>query len=145
MTAMEAEAPSASQLDARRRWVELLRSDKYKQLSGYLSTDDGSMRCCLGVACDEDVTGKPEEWVPTSSGGPKFRSYESLDETTFYTSKVLPKDSAIALGFNDAYPYVFVSETTSVEPLTVLNDSGTPFEEIADLIEKTYITPYEVL
>ncbi len=33
-----------------KKWVKVLISGKYKQITGHLKTDEGY--CCLGVACD---------------------------------------------------------------------------------------------
>lgn len=37
--------------DIKAKWIEALRSGKYKQGRGYLRTIDGGY-CCLGVLCD---------------------------------------------------------------------------------------------
>lgn len=136
MSAFEWDKPTAEQLAARKRWVELLRSGKYEQLKGYLATEDGTKRCCLGVACDPVVTGIDLKWetYPTHTAG-KVRNYEEVDNAT------LPRRVQAALGIDGDLPVVWSHDGT--RGLSSLNDTGTPFPEIADLIEATYITPHE--
>lgn len=46
--------------EAKKLWVEALRSDKYQQGKGALKTIQGSF-CCLGVLCDLSGQGKWQE------------------------------------------------------------------------------------
>lgn len=136
MSAFEWDKPTAEQLAARKRWVELLRSGKYEQLKGYLATEDGTKRCCLGVACDPVVTGIELPWrtvYVTSAGA--VRDYAGQD------SAMLPRPIQRALGIEYSLPDVWYKHGPF--GLSTLNDHGSTFPEIADLIEATYITPHE--
>jgi hypothetical protein len=104
---------------ARKLWVEALRSGRYVQGKHNLRSDDGY--CCLGVACDlyasiergllverNDVTG----------------AYEYDCRGGFMPDRV--KDW---LGLQND------SGTYSGGKLSLANDNGVPFAEIADIIE----------
>lgn len=93
---------------AKRKWLNALRSGKYKQGTGSLLTqfidDDGQKRkdyCCLGVACSIGIA-NPE-------GG-------RLDGGSFCTSSFLPKRT----------------QTT----LANINDASNDFEEVIRYISK---------
>lgn len=87
------------------KWVEALRSDKYKQGTGYLERE--GRHCCLGVLCEI----QDSEWRRFWDDG------ESL-----YTERLPP-----ALGAS--------LESTDFEELAQMNDSGKSFAEIAEHIE----------
>ena len=97
------------------KWLNALRSGDYQQTRQYLHKEDGF--CCLGVLCD--LYGKEHnvEWELVN--GDTY--YEFQDEP-----ELLP---------------LFVAEWAGVErhrsfTLGELNDNGSTFNEIADLIEK---------
>lgn len=52
--------------DIKRKWVDALRSGKYKQARGKLKNRAGGF-CCLGVLCD--IVGVKPEWVSTYKSG----------------------------------------------------------------------------
>lgn len=88
------------------RWTAALRSGKYRQGENQLRV--GDRFCCLGVACDlED----PDEW-----DGNVYR-----DSVTF-----LPEDVRDEYGFSEGEESF----------LTLMNDSGKSFAEIADWLEQ---------
>lgn len=105
--------------DFKKRWVEALRSGKYKQGEGRLRTEEDCY-CCLGVGCD--VLGKGE-WVR--------HKYAEKDELWAYKSDILetavmPSDLKDAVGLTAA-------DSAS---LIRLNDfEKRTFAEIADYIE----------
>ena len=132
-------------LEARKRWVAILRSKRYQRLTGNLSTVTGKSRCCLGVACDPEVTGVVLETttIETYTGSDRMAFIENVVTYTEY----LPPEIQKRLGFIYPDPNVFTAKGTSTVGdramrLSTLNDSGYMFSEIADDIEKTYITPY---
>ncbi len=91
------------------KWIEALRSGKYKQGKGCLK--NGDKYCCLGVAAI--VAGykirKRDEIARPGETGPLVRgSYDALDD------------------------FGIVNRM----PLIVMNDGDTPFTKIADYIEK---------
>lgn len=92
----------------KRKWVEVLRSGKYKQGLGRLRTVDNCY-CCLGVLCDLiDPTG----W----EGYGDYKWRESKDDVPEKTA------DEISLG--------------SQHCLIEMNDGGLPFAAIADWIEE---------
>jgi hypothetical protein len=106
------------------KWVEALRSGKYVQATGALHMGDGF--CCLGVACEISGKGWWRGLYYETNGGDENKS-------------VLPKDVVDWLGVEDDNPTI-VREEFSSTSLAELNDGGATFEEIAVVIEKTYLT-----
>ena len=110
------------QADARYLWVEALRSGKYNQTSGTLKRekeDESYAYCCLGVACEIFPLGK---WRETGGDSEAYITDSFANEFIG-----MPPDSfydLVGLSLNDA------------EELASANDSGSSFEEIADLIEE---------
>jgi hypothetical protein len=103
--------------DAKKRWLDALRSGKYKQGRLFLRTNESEF-CCLGVLCD----------VLSKSGW-------AIDETRNHFTYVgpngclgtacLPEDVAYNTQISRAQETVLASK----------NDEGLPFQEIADYIE----------
>lgn len=98
----------------RKKWVEALRSGEYNQCRGSLK--DGTGYCCLGVACE--VFGM----VPDYKNG-MFRYWGN--------ASWLPPIVKEAFGLNTC----FGDFNDKTQSLTVLNDNGKSFAEIADIIE----------
>ena len=103
----------------KQKWLSALRSGDYKQTRLHLRTDNGF--CCLGVLCD--LYGKEHnvEWKLVDAG----IYYEFQDKKA-----ILPLSVIEWAGVEDENPEI--CET----PLSRLNDNGSTFNEIADLIEK---------
>ena len=99
-----------SQKEWRKKWVKALRSGEYKQTSGVLR--DGDEFCCLGVACD----------ISELSGWDEGNVY-------LFEQGVLPNAVRELYGLERS-DGEFVGDC-----LTVLNDNGASFQEIADIIE----------
>ena len=101
------------------KWLNALRSGDYKQTKSCLHKGDGF--CCLGVLCD--LYGKEHnvEWKLVDAG----IYYEFQDKKA-----ILPLSVIEWAGVEDDNPEI--CET----PLSRLNDNGSTFNEIADLIEK---------
>lgn len=104
------------------KWVEALRSRKYKQGDGCLRNGDNF--CCLGVLCD-------------ISGLGKWEKSDHYDNGLFYcgTNAVLPGSVMDWSGINH-FKGLFKTDEGDGVCLTSLNDSGMSFAEIADVIEK---------
>jgi hypothetical protein len=113
------------------KWVQALRSGKYKQTQGALTRvnkDGTAIHCCLGVACDLYLAEHPQ-----------FPVKEANDYRRLYgkgkLAAILPAEVQDWLGMAteageyrvDGYIY---------NSLAGRNDSGVPFEEIADIIEQ---------
>lgn len=100
------------------RWVEALRSGKYKQ--GRKVLKKGKNFCCLGVLCDITKDELGLEWnarIPAS---------DSLDGERLF----LPLSVKDYAGLSARNPGV------GVKALSDMNDTGVKFNRIADLIEK---------
>lgn len=127
--------------EIKKRWVEALRSGKYKQGLGRLAGINGGVAryCCLGVLC-EIATGdkviKKEE-VEHPAGDYAYGG----SERNYLPSRVMEwADLPIRQGAHFQPSALIESCPTygdgrCLTSLAELNDSGVPFEEIANLIE----------
>jgi hypothetical protein len=103
------------------KWVEALRSGKYKQGQRYLNRDNKF--CCLGVLCEVLKIAPTDGTVKGTS-----KRYAGCVST-------LPIEAMKASGLNSA-----LGVYNSRECLSLIheNDSGKTFTEIADIIEKEW-------
>lgn len=99
--------------DLKNRWVEALRSGKYKQAQHSMRTGQNEF-CCLGVLCD---IVDPEGWV----GGPD----EDGEYVHYLSDAAFPLDPRKDFGLLVA----------QAQHLAEANDGGDSFAEIADWIE----------
>jgi hypothetical protein len=131
--------------DIKAQWVTALRSGNYAQTDGRLrkiSTRDGETEegfCCLGVLCDLAVkAGVISE--PTQA------TYNFEDSTIIdyqygeeKEESILPKAVIEWAELDSTSPFVFAPYTDGhgyyKAELTELNDGGTGFAKIANLIE----------
>ena len=108
--------------EIKKKWVEALRSGKYKQGFSRLKYNNGEdvRYCCLGVLCE--ISGRG-----------------SWNENNIYVTPTAAEKLGLpleviqwaGLAGDDADPYI------GVEHASVWNDSrGHSFEQIADLIEE---------
>lgn len=129
-----------------KKWVDALRSGEFKQGIGMLKTP-GGYYCCLGVACElYRLTTGLGSWGNEHWNG--FSEFTAVDtpECHDYSDINLPDAVAEYLGL-DTSPVVQVKPGL-LENLTNLNDGTSlrlgckhfSFYEIADLIEKEYLT-----
>jgi hypothetical protein len=99
-----------------KKWIKALRSGEFKQTQAVLNDEDGF--CCLGVACklfikEKDILrcdGYLDGHLPEDQNAPKWLKY--------INNNFLQK--------------------TSIR-LSDMNDSDYSFDEIADLLEITYL------
>lgn len=105
------------QREHRKIWVAALRSGKYRQVRGALS-DKGGM-CCLGVACEISNLG---EW---NNGG----GYRAAAD---YHYSILPPEVKDWLGLRTEDGRCGIHDSRQ---LSAMNDAGTPFSVIADVID----------
>lgn len=107
-----------------KKWVRALRSGKYKQATGNLHNSDGY--CCLGVACELAI-----------KNGVRVKKEDHEDRPTVYDgmSDLLPLSVQRWLNLNsdDGVLTLASDEETS---LANLNDNGSNFKQIADIIVK---------
>lgn len=108
-----------NQTEARKVWVEALRSGEYKQ--GRRALRMGDRFCCLGVACDlyRKHEGGPEWSNPFYNGSRDYMSHGGD----------LPKAVINWLGIRHA------DGSNGLVSLANLNDRGNTFKEIAGIIE----------
>ena len=116
--------------DIKQRWIDALRSGKYEQGRGALRT--GDTFCCLGVLCDIH---KPEGWKFCQGGGDVARQwgYEDFNGDG-ERNDVLPPHVKRWAGLELQSPEIKKLDGYAAS-LANLNDNGTTFAEIADLIE----------
>lgn len=102
--------------EVKTRWIEALRSGRYKQTRGQLRDDEGF--CCLGVLCDISGLGK---WDQNGCYRRNLSGHR-LDLPFFVAE------------WAELPSYPLASDNT---PLAELNDfSGLTFPQIADIIER---------
>lgn len=106
------------------KWIEALRSGKYKQGTGSLKTIHDEF-CCLGVLCDISNNGEFIGFIYKDKGGND--SYNFNNKTL---SPLMRDWSGIK------HPEGFLIQKGTY--LSVLNDNGTSFSEIADIIEQNW-------
>ena len=108
-----------------RKWVEALRSGEYRQGRKLLRV--GDRFCCLGVACDVSNVG---EWQRRK--GITFEYEEEMG--------MLPPAVCDWLGVASGDPVLYVSDKRA-DKASQLNDRDHfTFSQIADAIERTYLT-----
>ena len=104
----------------KQKWLSALRSGDYKQTQDHLRINDRF--CCLGVLCD--LYGKEHnvEWNLVKDGTYSFQD----------NGAILPFPVVEWAGVGSRVPEI--CDTSLVE----LNDDGSTFNEIADLIEEHF-------
>lgn len=110
-------------LDIRKQWVNALRSNEYEQGGGRLK--NGRKFCCLGVLCDLAVKAGRGRWSDDDTFIDTNGDLNSLGLTTNMANWV-----------GCGQPDALVRLRGQTYSLADLNDTGTSFNEIADLIEK---------
>lgn len=116
-----------------RKWVDALRSDKYKQTKKTLF--DGRGYCCLGVACE----------IAIENGADVVKVFDEANtHRWFFDSKFgsLPVSVCSWLGLRplDSDPSLRDPATGEYCSCTTLNDHrGASFKTIASRIEATYL------
>lgn len=131
-------------MDAEKKaiWLDALRSGEYSQGAGYLKSAGGF--CCIGVASDCAVKDGVGEWRPGHPSGDLGAGYSNYRYSTYVTGSIFAPQVLRWLGFPEGTVHDDVNTipfTISRDPLpgylylTELNDSGMPFEQIADIID----------
>lgn len=138
------------QIANRKKWVEALRSGKFKQGKRHLNANNKF--CCQGVACElfkDEVGGKWSKIDPYMAylyrEGEKTKTFNTTDENGWDHSDegVWPDEVAELLGIhpNDAEQLVAMNDGASAfwaedssSGLYTFTESA-KFEEIADVIE----------
>lgn len=114
--------------EIRSQWTTALRSGEYDQATGYLHVKDGGF-CCLGVLSDLAVKAGviPEPVLIEDEGVYKYDS-----ETYSVLPKAVAKWAGIAGEDNDL---PMAQKDDEEFDLAFMNDHGSDFSEIADLID----------
>lgn len=139
------------------KWIEELRSGKYRQGSGdlhyigYSRAEDGTPApseerfCCLGVLCEMAV----EAGAVEAEYGRSAVAYGGDGETTYLPDAVI-EWAGLRYEGERQYTGSPVEEARGIlisspdgraqsRSLAVMNDSGVPFDEIADVIQAEVI------
>jgi len=112
--------------EIKKRWIEALNSDEYKQTKMFLKDSTGF--CCLGVLTDLYIKDHNQEWNLDEYGKYSFQ----LEGGVLHTYVV----NWSGLNYDD--PYYHDSNTDDDIYLSVLNDSGRSFKQIAQVIEENF-------
>jgi hypothetical protein len=113
-------------------WLAALRSGEYKQAKGCMFDTSTDGYCCLGVL-EHVVSGEVETNI-TDGEDKKLPSFEWLERNgiQFFRPTYVDNGKGWALTTNP----LLLCDGTREWSASVLNDSGKPFTEIADFIEK---------
>ena len=117
----------------KQKWIDALPSGDYEQ--GQARLFDGSNYCCLGVLCDLYSKEHDCDWEH------RFSEFANLD-LWYYDNQaeVLPEVVMDWAGLKQNNPKVKLidpeSESTVIENIAGLNDSGYNFKELSNYIEE---------
>lgn len=124
--------------EIKEQWLKALRGGEYQQAQSFLKTyrpSKGTIGyCCLGVLCDlhrQAMSAKASADEPTPDWS---EDLEYLGEQA-----ALPPEVAEWAGLDSEDPGVRITWPNGekdFKPLSYVNDAGTTFAEIADLIEQ---------
>ncbi len=116
----------------KQQWIRALKSSHYQQTTKYLRTEQGF--CCLGVLCD--LYAKEHDDVDWDVSNVDDVDYEFLNAAQVLPEKVM-KWAGLSIDQKDPY-YVVADEETRERHiyLSTVNDNGSTFKEIAQLIEE---------
>lgn len=120
-------------------WVRRLRSGDYEQGAGQLHLD--GKFCCLGVLCE--IAAEVGIASRMTAG-----SLTSLPETLYNGAATMPGQRIANWAGLDTSIYITPEELgrvnlpLSMSELAHRNDDGASFAELADLIEREWITPH---
>ena len=110
-------------------WTKRLRSGDYKQ--GTMDLCSNGRFCCLGVLCEM----AKEEGVVVSEDKVPCRTYRSTSDPHDASEVILPGAVQDWAGLGCSSPWV--RSAGKMESLVALNDEGSTFDEIADLIDES--------
>jgi len=116
----------------KRLWIEALRSGNYEQGPFALERGaaDALRHCCLGVLCRVAINSGIDLPVSRELQDDAYTAFGDSGNTS-----VLPSEVIDWAGLDRADPSVDAGD--GLRALSYLNDQGTPFAKIADLIDKS--------
>lgn len=126
--------------DIKARWVQALRSGQYNQGHGLLKRRESNHYCCLGVLCDIAVQEGVAAIVENETSYQDGVLYADLQGNV--SKEALPLGVAVWAGCSHDPEVTVIREKRDgrcyeeAENLTLLNDEGSTFAEIADWIEE---------
>jgi hypothetical protein len=119
--------------DVKEKWIAALRSGEYPQTSGVLRDQTGY--CCLGVLCEIAVKeGVASAWEPSPDNAWSFAYGKQDERDKSFLPPSVQRWAGVDLPSPEVPVQIFDDEVGI--SLSALNDRGTSFEEIADLIEE---------
>jgi hypothetical protein len=129
--------------EIKQKWIDALRSGDYQQGTGRLRSNDGF--CCLGVLCDLYAQEHFNQgWVfkEENEENPLPQDYWYFDGE----SELLPSSVRQWAGLYSSSPVIKVEVEDEPEDedwdkmiaIAELNDNGSTFNQIADLIEAQF-------
>ena len=112
-------------------WVEALRSNQYEQGVSVLHNKDANEYCCLGVLCELAIQQGID--ITRSTAREEVRGDSDVQVTSYDgATGILPTAVMEWAGLAEANPYTSGQSDT----LAGLNDSGSSFEDLAEIIEE---------
>ena len=111
-----------------KKWVKALRSGEYKQGKRRLHNCDNTF-CCLGVLTDLYMKEKGGSWVPPLKDDDESCFRYVVDTKTASQGAIPPRKVCEWAGLRSQHGTHLAGES-----LVSLNDRGSTFQEIADLI-----------
>lgn len=131
--------PKKERIKIFEQWIKELRSGKRKQGKGHLCKieEDGTIsECCLGVLCD--ITKKKlnleVEKQPYTSTEPDARIVLYNNSQSYLP--ILVRDALGMEDFGFTFDSALPKNLLGNRDLTILNDAGVSFNEIAKVIER---------
>jgi hypothetical protein len=115
-----------------KKWVDALRSGKFKQTKGMLKNRKGEY-CCLGVACE--ISDKIDGWE--DSLAPFYEIGAAVFPKRFKGALYLPTSVMEWLGIDQSNPTLLKRKVDNTA--ANLNDRGVSFKRIATYIERKYL------
>ena len=104
----------------KQKWLNALRSGEYQQTQRYLRKEDGF--CCLGVLCDLYIKENNVEW-----------QHNEVDGYFYENHSFIPPSSVVEWSGSAEKRTKLYGK---IGTLARLNDKGSTFNEIADVIEE---------
>jgi len=115
------------------KWVDALRSGEYEQGKGGLRKKKDNTFCCLGVACDISGVG---DWKTDNVW---YLEYYVDEDCGGSSSADLPDQVSDWLGIPSGSPELKTQVGEMTDAITLNDDSGYTFSQIADAVERTYL------
>lgn len=118
-----------------RKWVDALRSGKYKQSAGRLRKDD--MFCATGVLCDlHSNVSRKYAWGTDACGNPISGALTM--HYTFYGGEIYDAPESVKkwVGLSG----MSITKVSAMNDGPIFGDGKShSFDEIADYLERTYL------